>query len=117
MIIVIEANTSTRFLRVASGIIAFMPLSFSQVRKITNTPTVPQNKPMMVADFHAYLIPPQSKAKSNMMTPGANIAKPIRSRRFKLSFKVTLAPVLLAALGIRKSEMIPRVIAPKGRFK
>jgi hypothetical protein len=117
MIMVIEAKISTLFLSRASGIIAFLPLNFSQIRKTANIPTVPQNRPMMVADFHSYLFPPQSKANSNMMTPGANMVKPMRSRRFKLSFRLTFGPVLLAALGIRKSERIPRVIPPNGRFR
>ena len=78
--IVRQLDHTIRCLIIESGIIAASPALYSQPRNTGTMPAVPQNKPIIVALPQAYVVPPHSRARRNMIAVGAKSKNPMMSR-------------------------------------
>lgn len=78
--IVRQLDHTIRCLIIESGIIAASPALYSQPINTRNMPADPQNKPIIVALPHAYVVLPHSSARRNMIAVGAKSKNPMISR-------------------------------------
>ena len=85
---VMHDEAMSRCVIIAVGSMAFSPARFSQNMKMTARTTLPQRRPMTVAEFQAYTVPPHCKASSSKTQAGARNTKPIRSRPLTRDLKV-----------------------------
>jgi len=96
---------------------ASSPTWISHATNKHKTTPAPQNKPMMVALRHAYLVPPHSSASRNMTAQPANRKKPGKSRLDRVARVVVFGcDFLYASSGMWMMRRTNTATAPIGRL-
>jgi hypothetical protein len=96
------------------GIMALVPIRYSQPTKTRRVPKDPQRRPIIVALFQGYLMPPHSRARINWIAAGAKKKKPTRSNL--PSRLITVRPPDLLPFGIEMKRKKMTANPPAGRL-